>query len=810
MPWNKPRPEPEKRSHLDVISDYVIGMQRDGRLLLRHIARRSDFTLQAAGPAGLTADDSSSRLLFESPDTIAKDSQAIADLVSCVDHLSRQAAPTNVRSIRLTCSYLDMTPEDGEPPTQIKREAAGVKNAMRFIGLGLAVPLLLLSILILFHVDYGRRILGQLDALRKQEAVLRDVIAKSPLADWELQPGRDGAGTSPAGAQQNAKADGKTVALSATTGGGESDTKVENGARRCPAKNSSEPFSVPKTQAAAELCRQYVDLEQRLQLAYVGFADWNCRTSYPFDFPAKLVSWVTGVPPATNGCARPLTDLPDDVTLLTWKSHDSRVSNMIGVIGGFVLPLLLGCAGGCASVLRRHVDKLRSWTLEPYDGRSALVRVALAAILGGLVGAIWSPDQPLSISGFSLSLAALAFFVGFSVEIVFKLIERITTSVAATFQDQPISPPPPPPAVVRPSAGVAAGSGSPQLTSTTTAATPGDGQGKLRDLRDRLADIRGIAQVAGTLGVGTEIMSGADKVLSTADRLIGAVNPLLSGQADAGAVAAVIESVGKELGPLENLGLPGTLADGIAAIRGVADVAGPIIAGIPGGPIGIVGGIVMAGVQLAQNHRQFEAFKTAILSKPFDPDLMPAIVVDGNAARAALDSAPQIKALLDKDGAAAATDLMRKVLRRAAGGQLPVTVAEVTSDILANGLDAGGATVRLDGRCTPVQLTEALMEYRGTVLFQAASSQVQGKVALPAVGGEPARDIEISGLLTAARDLTRRVPQAGAQIEKLMFLAEALGKVTDRGGGGMAGLIGPALGLAVNLLPQRADRRAEQ
>jgi hypothetical protein len=348
---------------------------------------------------------------------------------------------------------------------------------------------------------------------------------------------------------------------------------------------------------------------------------------------------------------------------------------------------------------------------------------------------------------------------------------------------------------------------APAATATSTA---GDGQGKLLELRDRLADIRGVAQVAGTLGVGTEIMAGADKVLETADRLLSVVSPLLSGRADAGAIASVIDSVSKELGPVENLGLPGTLADSIAAIRGIADVAGPIIAGIPGGPIGIVGGIVMAGVQLARNRQQFEAFKTAILNKPFDPDLMPAIVVDGNAAKAALDSAPQIKKLLGTNGDAAATDLMRTVLRRGTDGQLPMPVADVANAILANGLEAGGTTVRLDGSCTVAQLSEALAEYRGTLLFHAASNQVQGQVALPAVGSEPGRSIDIPKLLIAARGLTLRAPQAGAEIEKLMFLAEALGKVTDRGGDGIAGLIGPALGLAVNLLPQRAERREEQ
>ena len=93
------------------------------------------------------------------------------------------------------------------------------------------------------------------------------------------------------------------------------------------------------------------------------------------------------------------------------------------MVGGFLLPLLLGSLGGCAYAMRRIDQKLSSWTLEPQDGRHAVVRVGLAAVLGGLAGVLWTGGEPLTLGGLSLSLAAIAFFVGFSVEPVFRLIE---------------------------------------------------------------------------------------------------------------------------------------------------------------------------------------------------------------------------------------------------------------------------------------------------------------------------------------------------------------------------------------------------
>jgi hypothetical protein len=113
---------------------------------------------------------------------------------------------------------------------------------------------------------------------------------------------------------------------------------------------------------------------------------------------------------------------------------------LTAVVGGFVLPMMLGCLGGCAYALRRLDGKLTNWTLEPQDGKHALVRVGLAALLGGLVGVIWTTDQNVSLGGFTLSLAAVAFFIGFSVEGVFKLIETLIGSVTSSLQAPQTSP----------------------------------------------------------------------------------------------------------------------------------------------------------------------------------------------------------------------------------------------------------------------------------------------------------------------------------------------------------------------------------
>jgi hypothetical protein len=244
----------------------------------------------------------------------------------------------------------------------------------------------------------------------------------------------------------------------------------------------------------------------------------------------------------------------------------------------------------------------------------------------------------------------------------------------------------------------------------------------------------------------------------------------------------------------------------MATLKGTFDVAGPILAGIPGGPIGIVGGIVMAGVKLAQNQRQFDALKAALLRKPFDPILLPSLV-DGVAATAALEISPQMRAVLGDAGPAAATELMRLVTRPTDAGQ-PVPLADLAAQLLASGLNVDGQTLPIAGRvASAAEILRALEEYRSSLVFNAARSQLDGAVELPASASRPAATLDLRRLVDATQSLGHD-PVMASQIEKLVFLAEALAKLPT-GTAGAAGLVAKALEAAELLLPKRTDKREE-
>jgi hypothetical protein len=59
-----------------------------------------------------------------------------------------------------------------------------------------------------------------------------------------------------------------------------------------------------------------------------------------------------------------------------------------------------------------------------------VLRMLLGAILGGLLGLIWTDGQGMRLEGVTLSLGPVAFVVGFSVEIVFRALDAIVANLA--------------------------------------------------------------------------------------------------------------------------------------------------------------------------------------------------------------------------------------------------------------------------------------------------------------------------------------------------------------------------------------------
>ena len=132
------------------------------------------------------------------------------------------------------------------------------------------------------------------------------------------------------------------------------------------------------------------DLKLRIHLVYLGFADWNCW-NYRL-FPVQLAA----IHPQSLDRGAPTGQrVPNEEfvkagqfqeELKAWQSHETRVGITIAVLAGICAADDAEFLGGCAYVLRRHDQKLATWTLEPQDGKHPVgARVLLAALLGGLV-----------------------------------------------------------------------------------------------------------------------------------------------------------------------------------------------------------------------------------------------------------------------------------------------------------------------------------------------------------------------------------------------------------------------------------------
>jgi hypothetical protein len=399
-------------------------MQRDGRLLLRHIAGRADRALPPAGETSETQPAKPSLLetLCVDAATLARSPAQLDRLARCLDALTREAAPATAASVRLTRTYLrrdkpsSNQPDDDVVSDEVKQRARRLRHVLLGLAFG-TMGIVLLTLALLAHVDDGRRSLVQLHAVRTELQATYAELVGLPAAAWVPQKAEDG--TPP-----------PRFAHVCGTGsdGGRVPAATAEGAR------------------ANGLCNNAYEGGLRLDLVLLRIEGWNCRTRRPLAWlfglcpphwgpDGRLVS--SEAPPQT---LKPLPDPAPRPSEMDWSRTEIRLQATIATLSGFVLPLLTGFIGGAAYVLRRLDQKLSSSTLEPRDGWHAVLRVLLATTLGGLIGVVWSGDA-VSLGGVNLSLAAAAFFVGFALEAVFTLIEAMVESVAGRLRGEPGPPP---------------------------------------------------------------------------------------------------------------------------------------------------------------------------------------------------------------------------------------------------------------------------------------------------------------------------------------------------------------------------------
>lgn len=428
--------------------DYVSRLQRDGRLLLNFITRRSD---RSPMTGGVEPDQPHPpvELLLADPACVACDAAKLARLVAYVDILSRRAWPATVSTINITNAYLKARLPEAAPPAgkgaqpaggagqpppadaalsssespQVRHQAALLRRTMKRIRL-FAMFAAALSVLLLMHVDDGRRAVQQLGLVRAElDGLYADLTKLDAEKEWFFHPAARGQPPAEPPRVFVPYCKPRVPAFR-----GPEDERADNDAK-VERKLKEETWREPRTTQSNAACGRLGQAQLREDLVYARLATWNARNEmllpqHWFRVVRQWIESLLGYPaPAIPG--GPEIAWPATISVSAWQQTELRTNSNIAVLSGYVLPMLLGCIGGCVHALRRVNDKLANWTLEELDAPYSVLRVLLATTLGGLLGLIWNADAPVQVGGLSLSLAAVAFFIGFSLEVVFDVIDAM-------------------------------------------------------------------------------------------------------------------------------------------------------------------------------------------------------------------------------------------------------------------------------------------------------------------------------------------------------------------------------------------------
>jgi hypothetical protein len=314
-------------------------------------------------------------LLSTPPEEIARDSALVQQLYSSVRILTGLAAPASVSSIYLTSAFLHEEISSMAPP-EAKSAARRLRRWAIVTGL-LGLILFAVSLMLLVHVDRGRREIQQLERVRDEYKLVVSAIEQT----------RD----------PNLLADCVRGSL------------------------APEAFDARRVADRQPLCERLREALEKEQIVRTGLAAWN-TVSYRLAY-VMPIRWLG------KG-----DTLPAGLSEEQWSSSELRASAVMAGFTGFVLPMLLGLLGAFTYVYRDLDRRVRTATLVPGDGLHGTLRMLLGMILGGLLGVLWTNGQPIELEGVTLSLTALAFFVGYGVEVVFQVLDGMVTKVAGAIR----------------------------------------------------------------------------------------------------------------------------------------------------------------------------------------------------------------------------------------------------------------------------------------------------------------------------------------------------------------------------------------
>ncbi len=384
-------------------TETVAELQASTLLLLRHASRLTDRSIGAAWdqrpPQGVILPPEPpapslpafladvTTLLAKPPAEIAAQPADAARLFAAMDYLSGLVEPATAETIALTSAFVD--PSLAQLPQAFHRLGpCGALLRRFFTWLRLAaVVTLFLTMVLTIHVVWGQSVIGAVKDLRQEQVgIWTQVTAAEASAGPVQTPGATG--------------------------------WVPYCERRSPTGGRLDARQ-------AGLCAAVDDLGLRMDLAYGQLAVWN-RITDTLLIALSPVRWLgLGIAPQWGA------DQP--VRADQWASTEQRTAVMLTALTVYVVPVLVGLLGAFAYVFRRINTKVEEYSLEARDRMQAILRMFLGVLLGGLVGLFFQPEG-VELSGIRLSIAALAFLVGYSVQVVFEALDSLISFALGVLQ----------------------------------------------------------------------------------------------------------------------------------------------------------------------------------------------------------------------------------------------------------------------------------------------------------------------------------------------------------------------------------------
>lgn len=367
-------------------------------------------------------------------DAISRDPEATAFLFGARDTLNAVAAPADAYTIAFTGFYTGALPEAGvlrhrkdfaEMRTQA-RISKLVLGAMAAVGVVLVVLAVHLSV----HATVGKTVLEQvartdaaLSAIDREIAVA-DVRA---LSSMEQKPGVWSA-TMPRLCDRMALMAGMASRPDSIVHGFEGPEHWLLCDRRREAKLRND---VAKSELAT-----WIDATTGMTPRAVGREPARFGTAHastgedvarvepqPQEPGFSFASWISWLPGLSVR----------DPSKHTQYTSEQVGWALIGALAVYYLPVLFGMLGGAVYAVRRLNQKILGSELHPRDWRHAVLRIFMAFLIGGCIGLFFRSDGTAigdTGSEITLSIAALAFLAGYSVEVVFRFFDLLIGQAA--------------------------------------------------------------------------------------------------------------------------------------------------------------------------------------------------------------------------------------------------------------------------------------------------------------------------------------------------------------------------------------------